>query len=172
MRRDYGAGMAALLERFSLAAAIVTLLGGVCLGGVTCSCGHYDWLNAAVLVPCVLALWVTSLTGRFYVRATLALLPLLLLKKAITDTLWDGHEPIWPRTPPPEWLLVDPRLAIGLTLVGAFLASALALRAARLQRAGVPLGARALLGAPPQRAGGPASTGFDGSAPHSNHPGS
>ena len=136
-------------------AAVLPLAIGLFAGCMVCTCGHLSWVEAAVIAPCAAALWLWTQHGSFPLRALVAALPVLLLGKAVTDTLWDGHEPWLVRTERPGYLLVEQRVAARLTLLLAYVGSAAALRWTRRQRAD-----------------GPDSIGFDGSAPHSNQPGS
>jgi hypothetical protein len=131
-------------DRATLVLAIGALLV-ITLTGSACKCGHIPPDDLLILVPCVAAGWLATLGGWFVVRALLAAPPALLACQAITDALWDGHDALWKGSPPPDVLVVDPRLAVRITLLGAIVVSALALRAARLQRAGVPVTAGSLL---------------------------
>ena len=111
-----------------------------------CRCGHLDPHQLRLLAPAVVAVWVGSLFGWFVVRAAIAAAPVWFFCKVITDTLWDSHEPWWPAETAPEFLLVHPRVAVRLTIVGALAGSALAVRWVRLRRDGVRVTPLSLVG--------------------------
>lgn len=102
-----------------------------------CACGHFSPANALFLLPTAAFAGWWSLHGAVALRAPLASLPVLCLGKTVTDTLWNGHDPLLPRATPqaPDYLLVQPSLAIGGTLVLLFVGSIVAMRRHRSRRA-------------------------------------
>lgn len=139
----------AALDRATLVLALGALFVAVQLGTTTCKCSHMFPANAWVLAPAAVVLWACALRGWFLPRAVIAAPIVFALAKTITDTLWDGHEPLLQGAAGAP-LLVHPRVAVRLTIYGAFAASALALRWTSLRRAGAPVTPLALLGHAPR----------------------